>query len=202
MATKSTKSNQPKWQKIPDNNVRQLWRCGTKHCGKHGEQITVDPSFYANSGLPICSECGNDLSYHGTEILGDCKNIARHANQLIGGDSYFEAMAAVEVLACELSAALPAKYRADHPALVKARTLLAKVPPRRSLRPAKITASQANPVVITVRSGVAEVASKPANVTVLIQDYDVQGIDAERLQQDAVGNSYIECVHRPTGAHD
>ena len=69
MATKSTKSNQPKWQKIPDNQVRQLWRCGTKHCGKHGEQITVDPSFYANSGLPICSECGNDLSYHGTEVL-------------------------------------------------------------------------------------------------------------------------------------
>lgn len=194
------KSNQPKWQKISDNAVRQRWSCGTKHCGKHGEQITVAPSFYANSGLPICSECGNDLSYHGTEILSDCKSFVRHANQVIGGDSYFEAMAAVEVLACELSAALPAKYRADHPALVKARTLLDKVPPRQLAKPTQIVTRHAKPVVITVRSGVAELLSKPANVMVRIRDYDVQGVEEERLHRDTDGNSFIECVYLPNGA--
>ena len=63
MATKST------WQKIGDEQVRHLWSCDTKSCVKHGQQITVDPSFYSNSGTPICEECGNDLRYHGTEIL-------------------------------------------------------------------------------------------------------------------------------------
>ena len=127
----ATKSN---WQKIPDAQVRQVWSCGAKHCGKHGEQITVDPSFFANSGLPICSECGNDLNYHGTEILRDCKNITRTAK----------------------------------------------------------------PVIINVRSGVAELLSKPTGITVLIRDYDVQGVDEERLQRDSEGNSYIEVSHTCT----
>ena len=124
----TTKSN---WQKIPDMRVRHLWRCGTKGCSEHGKTITVDPSFSANSGLPICAECGNDLSYHGTEILRDCKNITR-----------------------------PAK-----------------------------------PVIINVRGGVAELLSKPTNITVRVRDYDVQGVEEERLQRDAQGNSYLEVSH-------
>ena len=42
--------------------------------------------------------------------------------------------ALVELLACELSATMPADCRATHPALVKARSVLAKVAPKRSRR--------------------------------------------------------------------
>lgn len=63
------KITRPTWQKIADEQVRHLWSCDTKGCSKLGEQISVDPSAYANAGTPICSECSNDLAYHGTEIL-------------------------------------------------------------------------------------------------------------------------------------
>ena len=43
-----------------------------------------------------------------------------------------ELLATVELLACELSSRVPAKYRATHPALVKARAVLAKVAPRKN----------------------------------------------------------------------
>ena len=68
-------------------------------------------------------------------------------------------------------------------------------------KPAKIVTtegkemSQANQVIITIRGGVAELASKPANIEVILRDYDVQGIEEERLQRDADGDRYIECVH-------
>ena len=65
MATKTT------WQKISDEQVRHLWSCDAKGCPKHDQQTTIDPSAYASSGTPICEECGDDLSYHGTEILAD-----------------------------------------------------------------------------------------------------------------------------------
>ena len=62
-----------KWRKISDEQVRHLWSCATKGCEKHGKQITVDPSAYASAGTPICGECGDDLAYHGTEVLVTAK---------------------------------------------------------------------------------------------------------------------------------
>ena len=56
--------------------------------------------------------------------------------------------------------------------------------------------SKSNQVIITIRGGVAELASKPTNIEVIFRDYDVQGVEEERLQRDADGNLYLECVHR------
>lgn len=56
--------------------------------------------------------------------------------------------------------------------------------------------SKPNQVIITIRGGVAEVASKPSNIEVVLRDYDVQGVEEERLQRDVEGDLYIECVHR------
>ena len=56
--------------------------------------------------------------------------------------------------------------------------------------------SKPNQVIITIRGGVAEVASKPSNIEVVLRDYDVQGVEEERLQRDVGGDLYIECVHR------
>lgn len=56
------------WKPIADSKVRHVWACpdGT------GE-ITVDPTFYADSGTPICGEDtefdGEDMIYVRTEIL-------------------------------------------------------------------------------------------------------------------------------------
>ena len=56
--------------------------------------------------------------------------------------------------------------------------------------------SQSNQVIITIRGGVAELASKPSKIEVILRDYDVQGVEEERLQRDVDGNLYFECVHR------
>jgi len=55
------------WGLIQDNRVRHVWKCDCKKAKK----ITVDPSFYADAGTPVCEECGEDLSYVRTEILED-----------------------------------------------------------------------------------------------------------------------------------
>jgi len=54
---------------------------------------------------------------------------------------------------------------------------------------------KSNQVIITIRGGVAELASKPANIEVILRDYDIQGVEEGRLQRDADGNLYLECVH-------
>jgi len=56
--------------------------------------------------------------------------------------------------------------------------------------------NKSNQVIITIRGGVAELASKPANIEVILRDYDVQGVEEERLQRDTDGNLCLECVHR------
>ena len=56
----STKSN---WTTIADSKVRHVW------ANDAGEEVTVDPSFYADSGTPIDAETGDDLTYVRTEIL-------------------------------------------------------------------------------------------------------------------------------------
>ena len=51
------------WRPIPDNKVRHVWKCDCKKA----KEITVDPSFYADAGTPVCEECGGGLSYVRTE---------------------------------------------------------------------------------------------------------------------------------------
>lgn len=53
------------WVKIDDRNVRHVW------ANEQGEEIQVDPSFYADGGTPIDEETGDDLSYVRTEILAE-----------------------------------------------------------------------------------------------------------------------------------
>ena len=58
--------------------------------------------------------------------------------------------------------------------------------------------SKPNQVIIEVHGGVAEVVSKPGNIEVILHDYDVDGIESERLKKDADGKVFAECVHRAT----
>jgi len=51
------------WTPIADNKVRHVW------ANEDGKEITVDPTFYAESGTPIDEETGDDLTYVRTEIL-------------------------------------------------------------------------------------------------------------------------------------
>jgi len=52
------------WRSIPDNRVRHIWKCACKK----SKEISVDPSFYADAGTPVCEKCGDGLSYVRTEI--------------------------------------------------------------------------------------------------------------------------------------
>ena len=48
-------------------------------------------------------------------------------------------------------------------------------------------------VVITVRGGVAEVVTRPENVTVEIRDYDTEGCDPRTLDEDGAMVSVHTC---------
>ena len=67
------------WKVIDDSSVRHIWVCSDENCpsteidNKHRgvrnrEEIRLSPSDYSDIGVPICSECGNDLEYVRTEI--------------------------------------------------------------------------------------------------------------------------------------
>ena len=58
--------------------------------------------------------------------------------------------------------------------------------------------SQPNQVIITIRGGVAELVSKPADVEVVFRDYDIQGIETAVLKRDADGEPYLEAVRPAT----
>jgi hypothetical protein len=47
-------------------------------------------------------------------------------------------------------------------------------------------------VVIVVRGGVAEVLKMSDNIRVLIKDYDVEGVEEDRLVRDENGDEYME----------
>ena len=64
VVSKRTERITPRWQEISDSHVRHVW---AREDGS-GE-ITVDPTFYQESGTPIDSETGDDLVYVRTEIL-------------------------------------------------------------------------------------------------------------------------------------
>ena len=58
-----------KWTKIDDSKVRHYWKC--PECG---EEAILEPSFYDDAGIPICTgtnmNCeGMDMCYVRTEIL-------------------------------------------------------------------------------------------------------------------------------------
>lgn len=51
---------------LPDERIEASWGCGACEVA-----VFVAPSFYEESGTPICSECGEDMEYTGTWLLGD-----------------------------------------------------------------------------------------------------------------------------------
>jgi hypothetical protein len=57
----------PHWRKIPDPHIRHRWDldCGCKQVER---SVYVPPTFYEDSGTPICEECGEDRKYVRTEI--------------------------------------------------------------------------------------------------------------------------------------
>lgn len=69
----TTMNKNKKWTRIADSKVRHIWECVC------GNKAVVSPTFYAESGTPIClgseggtgvTECeGNDMIYVRTEIL-------------------------------------------------------------------------------------------------------------------------------------
>lgn len=56
------------WKKVPDDSVKTVWTCPHEDCTRHGQEKTVGPAFFEDSGTPICDECGDDLKYLRTEV--------------------------------------------------------------------------------------------------------------------------------------
>jgi len=56
----------PKWEKIPDNMVSSIWKCG---CTGKDDSVRLPPNFYGENGTPVCGECGDDMEYSHTEIM-------------------------------------------------------------------------------------------------------------------------------------
>jgi hypothetical protein len=60
-----------KWVRIADADVQSIWvkdeRCKEDGCeGK--DKVALPPTFYADSGTPLCSSCDLDMVYSHTEI--------------------------------------------------------------------------------------------------------------------------------------
>lgn len=47
---------------IPDNKVFHIWK------DSEGKEHAVPPTFYEESGTPVCPESGDDMEYVRTEI--------------------------------------------------------------------------------------------------------------------------------------
>lgn len=54
---------QSKWKTIDDERVIHFWECTA--CG---DTASVNPTFYADSGTPMCSECALNMVYVKTQI--------------------------------------------------------------------------------------------------------------------------------------
>jgi len=50
-------------QLIQNDDVEALWTCA-----EHDIEVFLPPTFYADAGTPMCSECGEDMEYWGTWI--------------------------------------------------------------------------------------------------------------------------------------
>ena len=51
------------WVEIENYNVRQFWLC--RKCDR---TIHCTPDTYADVGVPICPNCGQDMEYVKTEV--------------------------------------------------------------------------------------------------------------------------------------
>ena len=49
-------------------------------------------------------------------------------------------------------------------------------------------------VQVTVSGGVVQNVEVPECVTVIVRDYDVDGVESDLLQQDENGDNYIEAI--------
>lgn len=56
-------ATQHKWQTIPDNVLRHIWRCNG--CGAEAQ---ISPDWYEENGTPVCCTCDIDMEYLRTEI--------------------------------------------------------------------------------------------------------------------------------------
>lgn len=61
------------WIPIPDDAVRAVWRpdCACYAISdddRENAETIVPPTEYANSGVPICQDCGADFVYNHSEI--------------------------------------------------------------------------------------------------------------------------------------
>ena len=66
---KKTKNAVQNWRMIEDANVRHIWGCNNSDCPDFHNTVEVFPTFYEDSGIPMCDECGEDMEYSHTEIL-------------------------------------------------------------------------------------------------------------------------------------
>ncbi len=57
-------------------------------------------------------------------------------------------------------------------------------------------------VKIIVEGGVVQHVAVPEGVTVIVWDYDVDGVESGLLQQDRGGDSYIESIWTPERTAD
>lgn len=57
-----------KWEDVQDNHVRTVWVCEEENCDCGNHEVYLFPCDIINTGIPICPETGNDLTYLKTEI--------------------------------------------------------------------------------------------------------------------------------------
>ena len=56
------------WKTVPDENIRHVWKCIEEGCEEFDQEIIIAPTFYSDSGTPICGGDGHDKVYVRTEI--------------------------------------------------------------------------------------------------------------------------------------
>jgi hypothetical protein len=56
------------WKKVEDKDILHVWMCADEDCSRNGVKIIVTPTFYQDSGTPICGNCGEDCIYQHTEV--------------------------------------------------------------------------------------------------------------------------------------
>lgn len=63
LTVKDRKIDMAKWEKIPDEKVRAIWKC--EECDK---TAIISPDWYTQNGTPMCCDCDEDMVYKHTEI--------------------------------------------------------------------------------------------------------------------------------------
>jgi hypothetical protein len=55
------------WKKVKDGNVRHIWGCFEDDCEWGNPKVDVGPTFYQDSGEPMCG-CDAEMRYIKTEV--------------------------------------------------------------------------------------------------------------------------------------